>query len=174
VFATGTDSNKKYLLHRLVKKILVHSRRTIEVWYALPDPERFESWSKWLPECNSIRRGRGRTQTDVWFRIRRVALDGGDGASQASYCDQTVEVTLGPKGAFKKGNLGTLARRMAVDKAISALPEPRFARLLEPEALAPNVDRRRVMERPVENGRGEDLVVENLAPVEDPAATYPP
>jgi len=54
-----------------------------------------------------------------------VALDGGDGASRASYCDQTVEVTLGPKGAFKKGNLGTLTRRVATHQVVSALPEPR-------------------------------------------------
>jgi len=54
-----------------------------------------------------------------------VALDGRDGAVGATYCDQTVEVTLGPKGAFKKGNLGTLTRRVAADKVISALPEPR-------------------------------------------------
>jgi len=79
----------------------------------------------WLPECNSIRRRRGRAQTEVWFRIRHVALDGRDGAVGATYCDQTVEVTLGPKGAFKKGNLGTLTRRVAADKVISALPEPR-------------------------------------------------
>jgi len=78
-----------------------------------------------LPECNSIRRRRGRTQTEVWFRIRHVALDGQAGASRPIYCDQTVEVTLGPKGAFKKGNLGTLTRRVAADQVISALPEPR-------------------------------------------------
>jgi len=54
-----------------------------------------------------------------------VALDGGDGISRASYCDQTVEVSLGPKGAFKKGNLGTLTRRVAADRIVSALPEPR-------------------------------------------------
>jgi len=53
-----------------------------------------------------------------------VALDGGDGASRASYCDQTVEVTLGPKGAFRKGNLGVLTRRVAADRVVSALPEP--------------------------------------------------
>jgi hypothetical protein len=79
----------------------------------------------WLPECNSIRRGRGRAQTEVWFRIRHVVLDGSDGASRASYCAQTVEVTLGPKGAFKRGNLGTLTRRVTADRVVSALPEPR-------------------------------------------------
>ena len=54
-----------------------------------------------------------------------MALDGGDGASRASYCEQTVEVTLGPKGAFRKGNLGVLTRRVAADRVVSALPEPR-------------------------------------------------
>ena len=80
----------------------------------------------WLPARNSIRRGRrGRAETEIWFRIRHVALDGGDGASEPSYCEQTVEVTLGPKGAFKKDNLGFLTRRVAADRVVSALPEPR-------------------------------------------------
>jgi hypothetical protein len=79
----------------------------------------------WLPECDSIRRGRGRTQTEVWFRIRHVALDATDGADDATSCYQTVEVTLRLKGAFKKGNLGTLTRRVPADRVISALPEPR-------------------------------------------------
>ena len=79
----------------------------------------------WLPECNSIRRRRGRAETEIWFRIRHVAMDARDGTSPASYREQTVEVTLGPKGAFKKGNLGTLTRRVAADRVISALPEPR-------------------------------------------------
>jgi hypothetical protein len=78
----------------------------------------------WLPECDSIRR-RGRAQTEVWFRIRHLALDARDGPGGVRYCDQTVEVTLGPKGAFKKGNLGTLTRRVAADQVITAVPEPR-------------------------------------------------
>jgi hypothetical protein len=108
----------------VVKEVRVHDRRTIEVWFASPNPERFECWNKWLHECNSIRR-RDRTQTEVWFRIRHAALDGGDGASRASYCDQGVEVTLGPNGAFKKGNLGTLTRQVAADQVVNSLPEPR-------------------------------------------------
>jgi hypothetical protein len=62
----------------------------------------------------------------VWFRIRHVALDGRSaGGRRATDREQTVEVTLGPKGAFKKGNLGTLTRRVAADQVISAMPEPR-------------------------------------------------
>ena len=64
-------------------------------------------------------------QTEVWFRIRHVTLDGGDGTSQRTYCDQTVEVTLGPKRAFKNGSLGVLTRRVAADRVVSAVPEPR-------------------------------------------------
>jgi hypothetical protein len=71
VLATGTGAQKKDLLHRVVKKVLVHDRRTVEVWYALPNREVFEICNIWLaepsrirtfpicdrkmPECNSIR-----------------------------------------------------------------------------------------------------------------------
>jgi len=35
--ASGTNPQKKHLLQRVVKKVLVHDRRTVEVWYGLPD-----------------------------------------------------------------------------------------------------------------------------------------
>ncbi|MBN1857801.1 hypothetical protein JW848_01190 [Candidatus Bipolaricaulota bacterium] len=37
VMAQGTNPQKKDLLHRMVKKVLVHDRSTIEIWYALPN-----------------------------------------------------------------------------------------------------------------------------------------
>jgi site-specific DNA recombinase len=37
VFASGTNAQKKHLLHQLVKKVLVQDRRTVEVWYGLPN-----------------------------------------------------------------------------------------------------------------------------------------
>ena len=37
VMAEGTNPQKKHLLRRLVKKVLVHDRRTVEVWYGLPN-----------------------------------------------------------------------------------------------------------------------------------------
>jgi exonuclease VII small subunit len=37
VFAEGTNAQKKHLLHQLVKKVLVRDRRTVEVWYGLPN-----------------------------------------------------------------------------------------------------------------------------------------
>jgi hypothetical protein len=45
--------------------------------------------------------------------------------------------------------------------------EPRLALRLQPVALALDVDRRRVMEQAVEDRRGQDLVVEDLTPVQE-------
>ncbi len=49
VMAAGTNPQKKHLLKRMVKKVLVHDRRTIEIWYCLPNPQRFENRENWLP-----------------------------------------------------------------------------------------------------------------------------
>lgn len=48
VLAEGPAPQKKHLLHRLLQKVLVQNRRTVEVWYGLPNPQRFEDWNKWL------------------------------------------------------------------------------------------------------------------------------
>src|SRR5688572_10470327 len=39
VFESGTNPQKKHLLHRLVKEVRVHSRDRAEVWYAFPQPD---------------------------------------------------------------------------------------------------------------------------------------
>ena len=48
VLAEGPGAKRKHLLHRLVKKVLVHDRRTVEVWYALPNPHGVEHCNNWL------------------------------------------------------------------------------------------------------------------------------
>ncbi len=53
VMASGTNPQKKHLLKRMVKKVLVHDRRTIEIWYCLPNPKRFENRENWLPGRDS-------------------------------------------------------------------------------------------------------------------------
>jgi hypothetical protein len=40
----------------------------------------------------------------------------------AAYREQTVEIALGPKGAFENGNIGILTRRVPAEHVISALP----------------------------------------------------
>lgn len=43
----------------------------------------------------------------------------------AAYREQTVEIALGPKGAFENGNVGTLTRRVPADRVVSAIPPRR-------------------------------------------------
>ncbi len=64
-------------------------------------------------------------QPQVWFRIVHVAPDGHHHALGAAYREQTIEIALGPKGAFEKGNVGAVTRRVVADRVVSALPEPR-------------------------------------------------
>jgi site-specific DNA recombinase len=52
VMAVGTNAQKKHLVGLLVKKVLVHHRDKIEVWYQVPNAQRFqgfEHWNNWLP-----------------------------------------------------------------------------------------------------------------------------
>jgi len=39
----------------------------------------------------------------------------------AAYREQTVEIALGPKGAFQNGIVGALKRRVAPDQTVNAL-----------------------------------------------------
>ncbi|MDY7011872.1 MAG: hypothetical protein SVV80_14160, partial [Planctomycetota bacterium] len=41
--------------------------------------------------------------------------------------DQTVEVALGPEGAFENGNIGVLTRQVPADRVVCAVPLPRYA-----------------------------------------------
>jgi len=59
----------------------------------------------------------------VWFRIVHITLE--DTAGSTAYREQTVEITLGPHGAFENGNIGTLTRRVPANQVVSAVPPPR-------------------------------------------------
>jgi hypothetical protein len=64
-------------------------------------------------------------EPQVWFRIVHIAPDGHHQALGDAVREQKVEIALGPKGAFKNGNLGAVMRRVAADRVVSAVPEPR-------------------------------------------------
>ena len=52
VMEAGSNAQKKHLVGLLVKKVLVHHRDKIEVWYQVPNTQRFqrfEHWNNWLP-----------------------------------------------------------------------------------------------------------------------------
>ena len=51
VMAEGTNPQKKDLLRRLAKKVLVHDRRTVEVWYGLPNQPSVRTPGNMAPEA---------------------------------------------------------------------------------------------------------------------------
>jgi site-specific DNA recombinase len=59
VMSEGTNPQKKHFIKRLVKKIVIHDRRTIEIWYSLPNGIRVEDWHSWLPGPDSNQRPSG-------------------------------------------------------------------------------------------------------------------
>jgi len=122
VMAEGPNQKKKHLLHQLVKKVLIRSRETIEVWYCLPNAQRFANCNIWLPKCNSMRTRPGRTETEIYFRIVHSAQVGHHGAPMDACRQQTVEITLGIKGAFDNGNLGTMTPLVPAGRGVCAVP----------------------------------------------------
>jgi hypothetical protein len=66
-----------------------------------------------------------RAVPEVWFRIVHVSTDHVKGSVELR--EQTVEIALGPEGAFENGNIGHLTRRVPADRVVSAVPPPRYA-----------------------------------------------
>jgi hypothetical protein len=139
VMSEGPNPKKKHLLHQLVKKVLIHGRDTIEIWYALPNAQRFANSNIWLPKCNSLRTRPGSVEPEIWFRIVHLPQDAQSGAAVATYREQSVEIALGPKGAFENGNIGALTRRVPGDRGVSAVPQPRGKSKSPKEPRTPRV-----------------------------------
>jgi hypothetical protein len=125
VIAEGTNPEKKDLLHRLVKKVLIHDRGTIEIWYALPNqtPVRTPAHPA-ARMCQSTNHPLAAVP-EIWFRIRHIAVAGGDGPPVDEFRELTVEVAVGPKGALKHCRIGTLRRRVASSRVVTAGPTRR-------------------------------------------------
>jgi len=65
-----------------------------------------------------------RAAPEVWFRIVHAAAD--HAKSCVDLREQTVEIALGPEGAFENGNIGVLTREAPADRVVSAVPPPRY------------------------------------------------
>ena len=76
----------------------------------------------WLPKCNSMRTRPGWVEPEVYFRIVHLAQGPQKCAPVAAYREQTVEIALGPKGAFENGNIGAMTRRVSADRVVSSAP----------------------------------------------------
>lgn len=72
--------------------------------------------------CRSTNR---QAEPEVWFRIVHTAQVGHHGDPAAAHSEQTIEIALGPKGAFENGNISALRRRTPPDQVISAVPPGR-------------------------------------------------
>jgi hypothetical protein len=77
-----------------------------------------------VPKRNSIRY-LGTGPPEVWFGIVHVAEGVHNGVPVAELRDQTVEVALGPNGVFDNGNVGTVTRRVAADRGVTAVTRAR-------------------------------------------------
>ena len=65
VMAAGTNPQKKDLLRHLVKKVLVHDKRTIEIWYALPNQASVRTPGHLAPRMHQSTNRRGVQQPRV-------------------------------------------------------------------------------------------------------------
>ena len=87
-------------------------------------------------KCRSTNR---QVDPEVWFRIVHLAQVIQSMPLLARYGEQTVEVAIGPKGAFENGNIGALRLRAPPSRVVSAVPpsspkparEPKTPRVVE-------------------------------------------
>jgi len=76
--------------------------------------------------CRSTNR---QTEPEVWFRVVHLAQDAQSGAPVATYREQMVEISLGPKGAFENGNTGALRFRAPPNRVVRSDPPAKPARI---------------------------------------------
>ena len=76
--------------------------------------------------CRSTNR---QADPEVWFRIVHLTQDAQSGAPVAAYREQTVEISLGPKGAFENGNVGGLMLRAPPNRVVRSAPPGKPARI---------------------------------------------
>jgi len=69
-------------------------------------------------------------------------VDGGVGAPEGGHVEQMVEVTLGLKAAFKKGNVGRITRQVPSDYVMPFAPRRRAGRKRKAEEPKPPKKRR--------------------------------
>jgi len=65
-------------------------------------------------------------EPEVWFRI--VHLTPEDNSVFSGYQEQTVEIALGPKGAFENGNVGSFKRQIPFNEVVNAVPPRRSSK----------------------------------------------
>jgi len=106
-----------------------HKRFVLRVNWGTPSVNQIKSGS-YRGENPQVSRLTNRSkiaEPEVWFRIVHVTPE--DTNDFSTHQEQTVEIALGPKGAFENGNIGAIKRRVPTDGVVNALPP----RLLKPK-----------------------------------------
>ena len=67
--------------------------------------------------CRSTNHRSSVAEPEILFRIVHITMD----SQNTGYRKQTVEIALGPKGAFENTNIGILTRRVPADRVVSAV-----------------------------------------------------
>jgi hypothetical protein len=77
----------------------------------------------WLPKCTSMRTRPGWVEPEVYFRIVHLTQVAQRGAPLAPCREQTVEISLEPKGTFENGIITAVTRQVPPDSVVrTALP----------------------------------------------------
>ena len=79
------------------------------------------------------------TEPEIWFKIVHITPELRDVRPEATEHDQTVEIALGPKGAFENGHVGILTRRVPADRVVSAVPQRRTTPTTPKDPKTPRV-----------------------------------
>ena len=72
--------------------------------------------------CRSTNRRSNLTEPEIWFKIVDITPELLDVRPETADREQTVEITLGSKGTFENGNIGTLMRRVPADRVVRCRP----------------------------------------------------
>ena len=120
VMAEAPSPQRKDLRRRMVKKVLVHSRRATEIWYALPNRLRFEDCNIWLPKRKPLRNhSTFLSKPEVWLRVGHVTADSRDGAPRRARPSEKSET---PRvGGFFHSSHGQLGIILLVEDATGHL-----------------------------------------------------
>ncbi len=124
VMAEGTNPQKKDLLRRLVKKVLVHDRCTIEIWYGLPNQTSVRT-----PEHLAPRVGLEPTTLRLTAACSTIELPRSlvqfPGANP-----EAIPIRHEPSGLERTGNIGPPGGPVKISAASprgDAAPSPRLA-----------------------------------------------
>jgi hypothetical protein len=114
ILAQGTHAERRHILQRVVKKVLVHERESIEIWYAVPNAkgpgedspgpsDAVHEPLRLAPRARRCANWMGSGRAELWVRVFRVFRP--RRGVLAARAGDAVEIGLGPEPLFQPTNL---------------------------------------------------------------------